>query len=115
MSFFIKDTRAQGGGEAYMVGIRRIKDPMGRDCEAADFGDRANARSFTKSEAEQRCHMLNQIAKSKQFVVEEESVLNMQYRRPRAAANGFMGVRQEPQPQAAGGFRFTPGSNYNGF
>ena len=38
MAYIIKDLNPQYGGQCYFVGTRKIKDPHGRDCEAADFG-----------------------------------------------------------------------------
>ena len=39
-SFIVRDTNPQYGGQCYFVGTRKIKDPHGRDCEAAVFGVR---------------------------------------------------------------------------
>lgn len=127
MAFLIKDTNPQYGGQCYFVGTRKIRDPHGRDCEAADFGDKANAKKYASNrEAQKRVDMLNQMAGHKQFVVEEESIYGQQYGR-RRQANGFTGFGHLPEPQVApaqhGGFSFAPesdygyddGDGYNGF
>ena len=44
MAFVIKDTNPQYGGACYFVGTRKIHDPHGRACEAADFGDREHVQ-----------------------------------------------------------------------
>ena len=118
MAFIVKDTNPQYGGQCYFVGTRQIRDPQGRKCEAADFGDRENAKKYTrKADAEQRAEQLNKIANCKQFVVEEESIYNQQYGR-RNKTNGFAGFGTLPEPQPAyGGFDWQEEDNggYNGF
>ena len=118
MAYLIKDTNPQYGGECYFVGTRKIRDQHGRDCEAADFGDRANAKRYArKSDADERAKGLNRMANRNQFVVEEESIYTQQYGRRRS--NGFngYGTLPEPQPSAHGGFVWDDGDGdgYNGF
>jgi len=125
MAFIIKDTNPQYGGMCYFVGTRKIHDPQGRPCEAADFGDKANARKFnSRNEAAERVSMLNKMAGRTQFIVEEESIYGQQYGRQRRA-NGFTGFGHLPEPQDRmpqhGGFHFEEeeepayGGGYNGF
>ena len=121
MAFLIKDTNPQYGGMCYFVGTRKITDPQGRPCEAADFGDRANAKKYaTRSNATQRINMLNKMAGRNQFVIEEESIYNQQYGHQRRA-NGFTGFGRLPEPMgrepqhAYGGFSWQDDDGYNGF
>jgi len=117
MAFIIRDTNPQYGGECYFVGTRKVKDNQGRPAEAADFGDRANARQFgSKKDAERLANNLNKIANKQQFVVEEVSIYMQQYGRKRKETNGFVGFEELPQEQVAnqqGGFKWQGG--YNGF
>lgn len=117
MAFIVRDTNPKYGGECYFVGARKIKDPQGRNCEAADFGDKGNAKSFgRKGDAEAVAKKLNQIANKHQFVVEELSIYNQQY--GRRGTNGFMGFGTMPAPSGAerGGFKWHgDGDGYNGF
>ena len=71
MAFIIKDTHPQfEGQEAYMVGIRHMKDPQGRGCKAADFGSLERARRFpNEKEARAVTDALNKIARHEQFVL----------------------------------------------
>lgn len=123
MAFIVRDTNPQYGGQCFFVGTRKIKAPNGRDAEAADFGERANARQFpTKSEANKFASLLNKIANcSNQFVVEEVSIYSQQYGRARrAGTNGFNGFGTLPSPQPSnrqyGGFDWQePQGGYNGF
>lgn len=117
-SFIIKDTNPQYGGECYLVGTRKMKDPNGRDCEAADFGDRKNAKVFTSAmEANGRANGLNKIAGRKQFVVEEVSIYGQRYGQRKT--NGFAGFGTLPdveQPSMHGGFMWEEDTDgYNGF
>ena len=120
MAFVIKDTNPQYGGACYFVGTRKIHDPHGRACEAADFGDRENAKKFTsRSSAADRASALNKMAGRNQFVIEEESIYNQQYGR-RRGTNGFTGFGTLPNPEAQpsyGGFRWDEEDEggYNGF
>lgn len=95
MGFIIKDRNPQFGGEAYYVGDRKVVDPQGRPCAAADFGDKRNAKQFTqKEEALQFAGHLNSMARREQFVVEEVNVYNMSYTRQGSSHspnNGFEG------------------------
>lgn len=119
-AYLIKDTNPQYGGMCYFVGTRRIKDPQGRDCEAADFGDLKNARKFTsRNEANERVQMLNKMAGRPQFVVEEQNIYTQQYGQRRRPTNGFNGFgnlpEREPQP-SRGGFSWQEDEGgYNGF
>lgn len=116
MAYIVRDTNPQYGGQCYFVGTRKIKDPRGRDCEAADFGDRDHAVKFnSKSSANDRAAMLNKIANAKQFVVEELSIYGQQYGQRRT--NGFAGYGTLPNPSAAqhGGFVWDDSDGYNGF
>jgi hypothetical protein len=118
MAYIIKDLNPQYGGQCYFVGTRRIKDPHGRDCEAADFGARENAKRYTrKPDADERARGLNKMAGHAQFVVEEDTIYGQQYGRRRT--NGFNGFGRLPEPQAAqhGGFVWDDGDGdgYNGF
>ena len=118
MAFIIKDTNPQYGGECYFVGTRKIKDPNGRDCEAADFGDRANAKQFgAKSTAQSYASNLNKIAGRTQFVVEEVSIYTQKYGQHRKT-NGFAGYGHLPSPEPSmhGGFEWIEEDDgYNGF
>lgn len=121
-AYLVKDNNPQYGGMCYFVGTRRIKDPQGRDCEAADFGDKSNAKKFSsKSDAASLASNLNKMAGCNQFVVEEESIYMQQYGRPRRQTPGFTGFGRLPEPSNAGGgnggFRFIEDedSGYNGF
>lgn len=118
MAFIVRDTNPQYGGQCYLVGTRKIKDPNGRDCEAADFGDRENAKKFSsKSQANEHAARLNKIANAKQFVVEEVSIYNQQYGRQRRT-NGFggFGTLPEAEPSMHGGFNWREDKGgYNGF
>lgn len=121
-SFIVRDTNHQYGGQCYFVGTRKIKDPHGRDCEAADFGGKDNAKKFSsRSSAQGQADHLNKVAGNKQFVVEELSIYGQQYgqRRP---TNGFAGYGTLPngrmgQPAPShGGFHWEEdGDGYNGF
>jgi hypothetical protein len=115
MAFIVKDTNPQYGGQCYFVGTRKMKDPQGRDCEAADFGARENAVKFnSQSQAQSRADHLNKIAGGKQFVVEELSIYGQQYGRRKT--NGFAGFGTLPQEEAVhGGFRIMDDDGYNGF
>lgn len=120
MAFIIKDTNPQYGGMCYFVGTRKITDNRGCGCEAADFGDKANAKKFSShSQAEERASILNKMAGRTQFVVEEESIYGQQYGRQRRA-NGFNGFGHLPEPgdrvaqPAHGGFDWQD-DGYNGF
>ncbi len=115
MAFIVKDTNPQYGGECYFVGTRKMRDPNGRECEAADFGGIENAVRFsTRSSAQDRAAMLNKIANKKQFVVEEYSVYSQKYGQRKT--NGFAGFGSLPQPsQAHGGFVWEDEGGYNGF
>ena len=126
MAFIIKDTNPQYSGMGYLVGTRKIRDPQGRDCEAADFGAKSNAKKFNdKRHATEFASVLNKMAGHTQFVVEEESIYGQQYGRHRAS-NGFNGFGHLPEPQDRepqhGGFSFVGsmsedngGGGYNGF
>ena len=111
MAFLIKDTNPQYGGQCYFVGTRKIRDPHGRECEAADFGSRECAKKYTsKGEATKRVSMLNQMARRNQFVLEEENIYTQQYgRRRMGATNGFTGFGHLPEPHA------TPAQQHGGF
>ena len=116
MAYVIRDTNPQYGGQCYFVGTRKIKDPRGRDCEAADFGDRKHAAMFkSRSSADERAKVLNKIANAKQFVVEEFSIYGQQYGKRKT--NGFAGFGMLPQeePQVHGGFKWEVENGYNGF
>jgi hypothetical protein len=117
MAFIVRDTNPKYGGQCYFVGTRKVKDPHGRDCQAADFGDKGNAKSFArKTDADNVAGHLNKIAGRKQFVVEELSIYNQRY--GRQATNGFMGFGTMPAPSGAerGGFKWHgDGDGYNGF
>ena len=119
MAFIIKDNHPQNEGEFYFVGRRKIKDPMGNDCEAADFGTYAEAHQFSsRGDAEQIAGALNQMARQKQFTVEEISVYNQRYGKGRT--NGFSGfgtIPGEKTPTRHGGFVFdeSVSGGYNGF
>ena len=116
MAFIVRDTNPQYGGQCYFVGTRKIKDPRGRDCEAADFGERDNAVKFNShSEAQSRANGLNKIAGRKQFVVEELSIYGQRYGQRKT--NGFSGFGNLPQEQPVhGGFRIMDeNGGYNGF
>ena len=90
-SFIVRDTNPQYGGQCYFVGTRKIKDPHGRDCEAADFGGKDNAKRFSsRSDAQGHADHLNKVAGNKQFVVEELSIYGQQYGQRRT--NGFAGA-----------------------
>ena len=114
MAFIVKDTNPQYGGECYFVGTRKMKDPQGRVCEAADFGSKENAVKFRSSgEAASRADQLNKIAGGKQFIVEELSIYGQQYGKRKT--NGFAGFGMLPQKETAhGGFRIMD-DGYNGF
>ena len=125
-TFLIKDTNPQYGGQCYFVGTRKIRDPHGRDCAAADFGDKANAKKFSsKQQAADIVNGLNKMAGHKQFIVEEQNIYSQQYgfRRPTQRTNGFTGFGHLPDPHDTpqyGGFRFVEeepsnGGGYNGF
>ncbi len=118
MAFIVRDTNPQYGGQCYFVGTRKIKDPQGRSCEAADFGDKENAKRFsTKSEANARAQQLNKVAGHSQFVVEELSIYGQQYgRRKTNGFNGF-GHLPSPEPSMHGGFDWHEDydDGYNGF
>lgn len=125
-TFLIKDTNPQYGGQCYFVGTRKIRDPHGRDCAAADFGDKANAKKFSsKQQAADIANGLNKMAGHKQFIVEEQNIYSQQYgfRRPAQRTNGFTGFGHLPDPHDTpqhGGFRFVDeepsnGGGYNGF
>jgi hypothetical protein len=116
MAYIVKDTNPQYGGQCYFVGTRKIKDPRGRDCEAADFGDREHAKKFSsRSDASSFVSHMNKIAGRQQFVVEELSIYGQQYGQRRT--NGFAGYGTLPQeqPSVHGGFRWDDGDGYNGF
>ena len=116
MAYIVRDTNPQYGGQCYFVGTRKIKDPQGRGCEAADFGDREHAVKFaSRSSANERASMLNKIANAQQFVVEELSIYGQQYGKRKT--NGFAGFGTLPQeePHAHGGFRWEDEGGYNGF
>lgn len=119
MAYIVKDTNPQYGGQCYFIGTRKIKDPHGRDCEAADFGDKENAVKFrTSSEANSRAEHLNKIAGARQFIVEELSIYGQQY--GRRNSNGFAGFGTLPEPgvHQHGGFIWNDGNSnggYNGF
>ena len=115
-SFIVRDTNPQYGGQCYFVGTRKIKDPHGRDCEAADFGGKDNAKRFSsRSDAQGHADHLNKVAGNKQFVVEELSIYGQQYGQRRT--NGFAGYGTLPQeqPSVHGGFRWEEEDGYNGF
>ena len=119
-SFIVRDTNPQYGGQCYFVGTRKIKDPHGRDCEAADFGGKDNAKRFSsRSDAQGHADHLNKVAGNKQFVVEELNIYGQQYGQRRT--NGFAGYGTLPhgrmeQPAAHGGFRWEEeDGGYNGF
>jgi len=118
-SFIVKDTNPQYGGQCYFVGNRKIKDPHGRDCEAADFGEMNNAKRFSsESSAKEFAQVLNKMAGRNQFVVEEVSIYKQQYGQRRT--NGFSGYGVLPservsQPATHGGFHWDDGDGYNGF
>lgn len=120
MDYIVRDTNPQYGGQCYFVGTRQIRDPQGRKCEAADFGDKDNAKKFKRKEdATSLARNLNKIANSQQFVVEEVSIYNQQYGR-RRGTNGFTGFGTLPNPEAQpsyGGFRWDEEDEggYNGF
>lgn len=119
-TFIIRDLNPQYGGQCYFVGTRRIKDPNGRDCEAADFGDKEHARRFTsKRDAESLTNNLNKIAGHTQFVLEECTIYNQRYGNRKT--NGFAGYGTLPREREMetiehGGFRFIEDDgSYNGF
>ena len=97
MGFIIKDRNPQFEVEAYYVGDRKVRDPQGRDCMAADFGEKKNARQFANVEdANNFATQLNHMARREQFVVEEVNVYSMSYTRGRKSDtnsphNGFEG------------------------
>ena len=99
MAYLVRDTNPRYGGGCYFVGTRKIKDPHGRDCEAADFGDKEHAKRFTKkSEANDRAAFLNRFAPRKnQFVVEEDSIYSQRYGQRRASS----------APREHGGFKWV--------
>lgn len=116
MAYIVRDTNPQYGGQCYFVGTRKIRDPHGRQAEAADFGGKENAVKFTtKREAESRASHLNKIANARQFVVEELSIYGQQYGKRRT--NGFAGFGTLPQEEAQhGGFAWVEDDGgYNGF
>ena len=130
MAFIVKDTAPQYGGigESYFVGMRRVRDPHGRECEAADFGEKQMAKKFEhKGDAESFVKNLNHMAQRKQFVVEELSVYGLSYGK-RKRSNGFMGFgtipSEEPHAASQAGFNWHgggitndgfDGDGYNGF
>ena len=118
MAYIVRDTNPQYGGQCYFVGTRQIRDPQGRKCEAADFGDRDHAKKFArKDDANTLVKNLNKIAGHPQFVVEENSIYTQQYGR-RRATNGFAGYGTLPDPEPAvhGGFQWQEDEGgYNGF
>ena len=99
MAYLVKDTNPRYGGECYFVGTRKIKDPHGRDCEAADFGDKEHAVRFnSKQEANKRASFMNRFSPNKtQFVVEEDSIYNQRYGQRRTST----------APREHGGFRWV--------
>lgn len=119
MAFIVRDTNPQYGGQCYFVGTRKIRDNRGRECAAADFGDRSNAKQFpSRSAAEEHARNLNKIAGKKQFVVEEMSIYGQQYGQRRT--NGFAGFgtlpRQNAEQPVHGGFHWQEDDGgYNGF
>lgn len=132
MAYIVKDNNPQYGGQCYFVGTRKMRDQQGRQCEAADFGDRANAHQFSnKSEATKFASQLNKMGNTNQFTVEEVSIYGQQYgRRSARQTNGFGGFGtlpnpggRVPQPAAHGGFVFDDDmyggyeeqGGYNGF
>lgn len=119
-SFIVRDTNPQYGGQCYFVGTRKIKDPHGRDCAAADFGEKENAKRFaSRSSAEEHANQLNRVAGHKQFVVEEVSIYAQKYGQRRT--NGFTGFGALPRESMEqcyhGGFHWRGNENggYNGF
>ena len=114
MAFIIKDMHPQNGSTdcSYFVGTRKMKDPMGRDCEAADFGSIGDAVSFgSRNEAEARAAILNKIANRKQFVVVENSIYNRSYGKRRS--NGFSGFGTLPNSDEV--YSEAEHGGYNGF
>ncbi len=110
-SFILKDTNPQYGGQNYFVGTRKMTDPHGHMCEAADFGDKADAKKFSRrSDAQSRADVLNRMAGKKQFVVEEVSIYNQKY-------GQFRGIKANADKQPSyGGFRWkADDGGYNGF
>lgn len=125
MAYIVKDTAPQYGGieESYFVGMRRVRDPHGRECEAADFGEKQMAKKFEhKNDAESFVKNLNHMAQRNQFVVEELSVYGLSYGK-RKRSNGFMGFgtlpSEEPHAASQAGFNWhgaaNDGDGYNGF
>ena len=119
MAYIVRDSNPQYGGQCYFVGTRSIRDPQGRKCEAADFGDREHATKFTrKDDANSLVRNLNKIAGREQFIVEENNIYKQQYGR-RRATNGFAGYGTLPNPEmepAHGGFQWQEeDGGYNGF
>lgn len=127
MGYIVKDTMPQNGmAESYFVGFRKVKDPMGRDCEAADFGEKMMAKEFRdSSEAQKFASSLNQMAKRTQFVIEEKqgAVYGMKYGKRRERNNGFLGIgtipSEEPHAESMAGFNwhgtYDGNGGYNGF
>ena len=116
-SFIVRDSNPQYGGECYFVGTREVRDPQGRKCAAADFGDKDHAKRFSSSgDAQHLVDGLNKMAGRKQFVIEEVSIYNQRYGQRRS--NGFMGygtLPREEQPAMHGGFNWIEDDGYNGF
>jgi len=117
-SFIVRDMNPQYGGQCYFVGHREVRDPRGRKCAAADFGDKEHAKRFTsRSDAESLVNNLNKMAGHKQFVAEEVSIYAQTYGQRRT--NGFSGFgrlpRQEEEPALHGGFNWMEEGGYNGF
>lgn len=116
-SFIVKDLNPQYGGECYYIGTRKIKDHLGRGCEAADFGEKNNAKRFaSRSSAENLANQLNKVAGKKQFIAEEVSIYGQQYGKRKT--NGFTGFGTlHEAPSMSGGFHWNEESEsgYNGF
>ena len=129
MAFLVKDTAPRGGArESYFVGFRHVKDPQGRDCQAADFGEKMMAHKFDeRGRAEEFVRNLNHMAGRQQFVTEELSIYGTQYGKRHQRTNGFMGFGTIPsgEPHAAApsraGFNWDianyddDNDGYNGF
>ena len=94
--YIVKDCNPQFQGGNYYVGRRPMKDKMGRECMAADFGPRSEAYRFrTKEDALKCANEMNHVARQKIFQVEEDmgASYGFRYGAPSQSrqTNGFVG------------------------
>ena len=117
--FIIKDLHPQVKIDCYFVGTRKVKDPQGNVCEAADFGPIDSAKRFSsKNEANAISETLNKIANRKQFTVESIDIFSQKYgQKKRGGFSGFKTMQPVENSTVKAGFNWVNDNadGYNGF